>query len=436
MKKFLVLLLILFTPSYSYSVSYMDRQLREVKHNAKYNTTQKQLGEVNYITKFSKTTDISSIKDPKLIKLIDIEPINDKDYAKKIAKDNQVYEKEIYPTIKQKTNTLNIEPRAIDFYKVYRIAERIIRANNLQYTNWRIAIKKTPEDFNAYSTAGNLIIINTALYDSLYTNEDALAYIIGHEIAHSLLGHQQRSVEMQRIFASLKSGARTRMDTRSTLQASVKLATNASAAIYKTHMYRDLRTMEYMADAEGLNLITKAGYSSEEAESAIRFMMSMVELNQLLFRSHPMAIDRIKAAQENAYFANPQWIEEGKYNIYNSNVLTCKKSSDNVSIVIEKDENIKRHYHPETLQEKLTRLAYVSYTKGDMNNAVKYFEKLSNVSNDYTTYLYLSYAYEYLYAQTKDKSYINKSKTAIKKAAELNKNDKYVQEQISDIVNL
>lgn len=67
----------------------------------------------------------------------------------------------------------------------------------MDYVNWRVAIRKS-EDINAATYSGNYIIINTALYDSVYTNDDALAFVIAHEMSHQILGHTQRQAELYR----------------------------------------------------------------------------------------------------------------------------------------------------------------------------------------------------------------------------------------------
>ena len=436
MKKIIVLVLLVSLSCNAFGASYVDKQLKQIKYNQKYNTTDKQLKRKDYTKEFSEQFDIKNIKDPKLIKLTNITPIDEKKYQDKLKQDEATYKKDILPALKVRSYSYEGDAQPLDFYRIYRIAERIIRANNLEYTNWRIAIRKTPEEFNAYATGTNLIVIHTALYDSLYTNEDALAFAIAHEIAHNLLGHQQRMSEMDRIFGALKKGARTKMNTNDLGQASAKLLTNSGALAYKIKLYKEARMMEYMADTEGLNLIIKAGYSPDKALYTINFMHSLTELKQLLFRTHPMSDDRMKSAQENIYYANPQWPQEGKYNIMNSNVLQCKKSSDHVSIVINQDDSLTKPFAFETMEERLTRLAYVSYTKGDMKNAVKYFEKLTDISDDFAPYLYLSYANEYLYQQTKDSSYLKKAKVAINKAYALNKNNTDITDQIKSIENL
>ena len=39
------------------------------------------------------------------------------------------------------------------------------------------------------------ICIYTGLYDSLRTSDEALAFVIGHEMSHLILGHGQRKLE-------------------------------------------------------------------------------------------------------------------------------------------------------------------------------------------------------------------------------------------------
>ena len=430
MKKFFIIFLILLVPTTVFAKSYVDRQLKETKHNQKYNSVNKHLQDVDINNVFNTRLNIKNIKDPKLIKLTETIPPNDKDFQNKLNIDEEIYKTKIIPALSKKTGSIIPETRAVDFYKVYRIAERLIRANNLNHMNWRVAIRKTPEDVNAYATAANLVKINTALYDSLYTNDDALAYIIAHEMAHLLLNHAQRKDEMQNILTRGQRSIKNQHYYSNPIFASVQLLLTTGTVAYKQHTYSEYRMMEYMADAEGFNLLIKAGFSPDKAIYGLKYLNAQPDSFHF-FRTHPMTESRIQSAQENIYFAAPEWIDEGKYNIYTSNVLDCKKSSDFVSIVISKDENAKRYYEPEDLEQKLTRYAYVSYRKGDMKNAVKYFEQLASIKNDYIPYLYLSYANEYLYKSTGDKAYLKKSKYAIKKAAQLNKSDKYVIEQLA-----
>lgn len=431
MKKFIALILVFSFSLPSFAGSYIDKQLKEAKKNQKYQSVKihtQTLDDIKISTTNPAITNIT-IKDPKLIKLSDITPIDENLYKQKLKADEKTYEKEIKPIIGKKLSNSTAEPIAADLYRIYRITEKLIRANNLEHMNWRIALVKDTKTVNAFATDANLIAIYTALYDSVYENDEALAMVIAHEMSHNLLGHLQRQAEMIVKYNNYANFV--------TFSGSRKpgLLTASGAIAYKKHLFNEIRMMEFMADTEGLNLVIKAGYDPEKAIYTLKFLDALPHV-KAIFETHPIAPERLKSAKENILMANPCWVEEGKYNIYNSNVLPVKRSSDKISIVISSDNTIKNYYQPETLEEKLTRLAYVSYTKGDMKNAIKYFKKLSEISNDYTIYLYLSYANEYLYKQTKEKSYLTKAKENAKKASELNKNSEIVKEQLTETINL
>ena len=119
-------------------------------------------------------------KDPKLFDKFIVKEINKTQYQQKLSSDNKKYS-----GIKKQLNN--------DQYSVYRIFEKILRANNLEYQNWRIGIKRTATNINASAGSANLILINSALYDSLYNDKDALAFVISHETAHFLLNHNKKA---------------------------------------------------------------------------------------------------------------------------------------------------------------------------------------------------------------------------------------------------
>lgn len=73
----------------------------------------------------------TKLKDPGLIKLSNVKPVDQKLYDEKIKKDEEIYNTKIRKAIFKKTNSVNVNPDAVDFYNVYRISERLIRANNL-----------------------------------------------------------------------------------------------------------------------------------------------------------------------------------------------------------------------------------------------------------------------------------------------------------------
>ena len=174
-----------------YAKDYAKIQLKELEKAQKYNTTDKYYAD--YSTKSTEVPTVE-IKDPKLIKLSGYSPVSSEKLKSKAAQDNVKYMKIKSSLCGRKSDDYNAQAYGEDFYKIYRIAERMIRANNLDYINWRVVLQKDTS-FNAYSSETNCITINTGAYDTFSTNDDALALLIGHEMAHSMLGHYQRKAK-------------------------------------------------------------------------------------------------------------------------------------------------------------------------------------------------------------------------------------------------
>lgn len=417
MKKISVILVLTLTvlPACA-GTSYLDEQLKDVRNNVNYQSVP--IHEKSYADeKYFPVID-SGMIDPGLINInADYTKVNEADYEKKLVKDEKEYAKFV-PANRKKASA----PESVDYYKMYRIAERLIRANNLDYVNWRIAIRKTEEDVNAASTSGNFIYINTALYDSLYPNEDALAFVLAHEMAHLILGHQQRMAEQ----AAQISNLSPYLTQNARRQAPVA---SFASQVRVNNIYGKLQMMEYMADAEAFILMTKAGYSPDSGLETLNFLAALPEIDTI-FRTHPLSADRIESAVRNIEVLNPDWIEEGKANIYNSEVLSFKQSSDRVSFSIIKSGEKKNFYHTENPQQRLTRMAYILYMSNKPKTAAKYFHELTEVRSDYVPYLYESYANEAYYKKTNEQKYHKRAIKAAQKAAELKPADKNVEAQL------
>lgn len=413
MKKiFFVVALCLLLQTCAEAKDYAKLQVKEMKHAQKYGTTNKHFNK--YAPQVAlNTASVNGIKDPKILKIGDYEEIPDSKYKEKMAKDEKVYDKILKSFNASKTDNYHGQAYNSDFYELYRVAEKIIRANNLDYINWRITVARDTS-FNASSSNMNNITINTGLFDTLSSNEDALALVIGHEMGHSLLGHQARQARILRKIRKL-----------SVMQNS-GLATVAALKKYTL----DAKNMEYAADIEGAKLIAKAGFDLSNARETINFIASMDDDLNKWFSTHPSGEDRIKNYEENrVYFVEDEWAKQGRYNLYNSSVLSCQKSSDRKSVVISKGEarNPDSYYRPETMVDVYKRYGYKSYLKGDFKDAIKYFKKvLDEDKGDYAVYLYISYAYEYLSDKASAKEFAKYAQTLAPK-------NQYVQEQIENL---
>lgn len=427
MKKLIILLLTMLVPLGAYAKkSYLDIQLEEVKKSQNYATVNKFKGNSQQLMLDSDIPNRQAgmVKDPGLIHIPTAEPIDDEKYTIKLSKDEEAYKK-----VKSRFSSRNFDGTGVNYYRVYRIAERIIRANNLDYVNWRIAIRKTPVH-NASSSEGNFILVNTGMYDTLGDNDDALAWVLAHEMSHLILGHISRSNDLRATYEYNKQVYRS-------MRASAGkdiLATKIQ--IQENNILKAERHMEYMADSEGLNLIIKAGYSPEKAIEAVN-LLNALSGNYDFRGNHPHAAYRLSNFRDTLMIANPNWVNIGRENIYNGEVLPCKMGSDRVSVIIPKAKKPKLSYQLETPEERIIRMAYVTYKKGYLGAAKNYFKKWIELDpGNYVPYLYISYANEVNYKVFENSKYLRRAKKALNRAYKYAPYSLDVQAQMKDLEKL
>lgn len=409
-----------------YSASYVDKQIKASKNAQKYNSVQKHSAKYDSNFYDAKKSTIA-IKDPGLIvfEADKIKKITQKQYEQKNKTDNIYYsnlEKTFYANATKRTLEANR-----DFYTLYRVAERLIRANKLDYVNWRICLVSAVEDFNAGTTSGNLILIHTALFDSLYNNEDALAMTIAHELAHQVLGHTQRKLD-------LHSSARNKLYNASLQSLAVMSGVYNYQPEQSRYISKQYREMEFEADTLGAQFVARAGFDFDKSMEVVDFMNALPQIKDSR-NTHPEPKKRIENLNEVKKYFLAQWVEEGKFNIYNSKPMECKVSADLGSIILT-TKNKNGSFVMETPEELLKRLAYIDYKNGNMKNAIKYFSQWAEISNSYVPHLYLSYSYEYLYNQTKKPNLLEKAQKEVKTANLIAPDDDNIKKQLLDLASL
>lgn len=416
MKKILMLFaVVLFFNTACDAKDYAKIQLKELKKSQKYDATEK------YYADYSKQDSVDlgfEIKDPKLIKLQGYEFVSPDKLKAKYAEDSLKYMQIKNGLCGKKVDNFNAQAYGEDFYNIYKVAERIIRANNLDYLNWKITVEKDVT-FNAYSGETNCIVINTGAYDTFSTNEDALALLIGHEIAHSLLGHYARTAQHIR-----------RMNRCNNEE------TPLAYIIAKRRYISDSKKMEYAADATGAILAARANYNLNNAKDLISFLNTFDDGSEF-YDTHPNARHRLENYEEaRKNFLESEWRKQGIYNMYKSNVLMPKLSSDRKSIVIPKTpgKTVNNSYKKERVSDFFTRYAYKSYLNGDFKQAEKYWGKLLDIDkNNPVAYLYFSYTEECLYKKTGNAKYLQNAKDFANYAQRLAPENKFIKEQIESL---
>lgn len=156
--------------------------------------------------------------------------------------------------------------------------------------NWKWEVNViNSKEINAYCTAGGKMAIYTGLLDGLKLNDDEIAAVMGHEIAHALREHTREAM----------SEAMAQQVGLSILSAALKLEQNTASLLGNaTHVALTLpfsREKEREADRIGLELMARAGYHPRDAISVWRKMMSSTKGSPPeLLSTHPDPGNRIK----------------------------------------------------------------------------------------------------------------------------------------------
>ena len=168
------------------------------------------------------------------------------------------------------------------------VAEAVRRWPHTDGWQWSVVLVDEPEEVNAGSMAGGHVAIYSGLLAEIDPDDDELAFVIGHEIAHSVANHQgeRTGLSLAHLAIALALGP----------VGSLAGAIAGDLLIHSTINAPNQRRAESEADELGLELAIAAGY---EPDAAARFMHKVearadnpdVEVFAFLL-SHPSYDDR------------------------------------------------------------------------------------------------------------------------------------------------
>lgn len=180
---------------------------------------------------------------------------------------------QFYAQEKQKyaaKGALNANPQTTA--RVRNIADRLIphtAAFRPDARNWKWEVNVlSSKEVNAYCAAGGKIAVYTGLIDSLRLNDDELAAVMGHEIAHALREHTREAMSeayAQQIGVSIIAAAAKLGDGATNLLGG---ATQVAIGLPFS------RQKEREADEIGLELMARAGYDPHMAVSVWKKMIA------------------------------------------------------------------------------------------------------------------------------------------------------------------
>jgi predicted Zn-dependent protease len=146
--------------------------------------------------------------------------------------------------------------------QVQRVAQRLIAHVNYPHAQWEVVVFDDPTP-NAFALPGGKIGVHTGLLPITQT-DDALAYVIGHEIAHVTLRHGGQRVSQQMAIAGITTITDIALAMNEVREREIimsGLGVGATVGLILPYS----RAHEYEADKYGLFYTARAGYDPEAA---------------------------------------------------------------------------------------------------------------------------------------------------------------------------
>ena len=153
-------------------------------------------------------------------------------------------------------------------------------------------------EINAFAAPGGLILVTRGLVQCA-NNEDELAAVLAHEIAHVQLRHgvgsikQARKTEALMTLGSIAASAAPSPVSLSSLNSLFGGAINDMVQTMAVNGYS--RGAELEADQAALAILRGAGYSEAALASMLRNMSGRLTLGSGFGKTHPSPVDRLKA---------------------------------------------------------------------------------------------------------------------------------------------
>jgi len=213
-------------------------------------------------------------------------------------------------------NQMGVPPEALQVHgpnaaRVHRVVKKLANAANLDSSSIPVYVVDAGDDVNAMAVNGGAIVVFEKLVERV-PDDDQLAAVLGHEIAHMIARHHEDEGESERetgvsIFSTVlgtASAVAVSVVTGSSAAGNLAgdLTGTASQVLGEGTIVKAYgRDMEYEADHVGMMLMTRAGY---DPKAAIRFWQNANDIFgedltvSSFLSTHPSGPERIEALQE------------------------------------------------------------------------------------------------------------------------------------------
>lgn len=182
-----------------------------------------------------------------------------------------------------------------DANRVKNIGTRIAQVANRPDFNWEFNLVQS-DDVNAFCLPGGKVVVYTGIL-KVAQNDDQLATVISHEIAHALARHGAERVSQGMIQQGVGLlGSVVIGTTAPQFQGAFDQAYGIGTSLGVMLPYG--RMQESEADEIGIYLMHKAGYNINEAVNFWQNMSAGKEKGSDFFSTHPSSDTRVKDIQK------------------------------------------------------------------------------------------------------------------------------------------
>lgn len=151
------------------------------------------------------------------------------------------------------------------------------------------------DDANAFSAPGGFIFITTGII-RLMTNEDDLAAVLAHEIAHVRYRHGLAAISQAHRSRGIDVAGKivTAIDCATADKLLLSAFEGAVGDVVQTLIVKGYsRDQEYEADADAFLILGAAGYSTRGLERILNALAKSTQSSGGWFATHPSAEDRL-----------------------------------------------------------------------------------------------------------------------------------------------
>ena len=186
---------------------------------------------------------------------------------------------------------------------VQRLGKRLAEACGKEYA-WEFRLLSAPEVVNAFALPGGKVAIYTGLL-AVTQNEDALAAVVGHEIAHVTANHGNERMTQNIIGQGALMAADVALEKWGSLEGEDKVAMQGALGMGAQVgvLLPFSRLHESEADEIGLRYLVRAGYDPEQAPLLWERMAKLGGkkeggILEDLLATHPDPLERAKRLRE------------------------------------------------------------------------------------------------------------------------------------------